>query len=584
VIVVENLNITARNSGLAIVKDIAFSVEPGKVMGLVGESGSGKTTVSLALLAYAKPGTLISRGSRVLIGGVDILSLPLDEQRKIRGKLVSYVPQDPSASLNPAIRIGVQLVEGLLAGEDALSKEAADERVAKLLGEVGLPSTEQFLNRYPAQLSGGQLQRVAIAMAVASHPRLIVLDEPTTGLDVATQNEVLAMMSRVCSSHDIAAIYISHDLAVVGHVADTIVVLYAGRIVENGLKEQILSCPSHPYTRALLAAMPSVSEARLPMPIHGKTPPLADRDEGCVFRSRCRFAEEMCAVPPAIVPVAEFHDVRCHFTRKVRSEPLDRAPFIVSRPSYASTVMKVAGLNARYGDTTILHDVSFSLEKGECLAVVGESGSGKTTLSRCLIGLHHNWHGRLDFEGTALASSSAARTVLQRRRIQYIFQNPYGSLNPRKTVAANLAVPIRHFATGDASDINRSIQDVLQRVELRPDHAARYPNELSGGEKQRVAIARALLCSPEILICDEITSALDVSVQAAILALLRSLMDDGLSIVFVTHNLGVVRSLAHRVAVLDKGRVVELGDTSSVMSEPSADYTRILLANTLELA
>ncbi|MQB46226.1 ABC transporter ATP-binding protein [Rhizobium sp. ICMP 5592] len=585
VIRIRNLRVDATATGLPIVKDVNFEIAPGEVLGLVGESGSGKTTISLSLLGFSKPGTAIQTESRIFVDGTDLMTMSPRARNEARGKLITYVPQDPSASLNPAMKIGEQLVEGLVRGRDALSLHDAKVRVAELISEVGLAATPEFLSRYPAQLSGGQLQRVAIAMAVAPRPRLVIMDEPTTGLDVSTQADVLAMMTRLCQAHGIATLYVSHDLAVVAHIADKVMVLYAGRIVEAGSKDDVFARPAHPYTRSLLDAVPSMREARRLRAIDGKAPPLRDREHGCVFRARCPHATAVCAAaPPLSSKSATNHEVACHRADEIDGQAKTAPPFVVSRILENDKVLEVLSLSARYGDRTVLRDVSMTLSRGECLAVVGESGCGKTTFSRCMIGLHSDWKGEIVLEGRRLSQSAAHRSPDDRRKLQYVFQNPYGSLNPRKTIGGNLAIPIGHFQTSDDQNRDRQIKAALERVELRSAYIDRFPNELSGGEKQRVAIARALLASPDVMICDEITSALDVSVQAAIVELLRSLMSDGLSLVFVTHNLGVVRSLADSVAVLDKGEIVEIGSSESVLSHPSAAYTKSLLANTLELA
>ncbi|WP_234905211.1 ABC transporter ATP-binding protein [Rhizobium rhizogenes] len=582
---ISNLRVDATATGLPIVKNVHFEIAPGEVLGLVGESGSGKTTISLALLGFAKPGTAIGAESRIVLDDTDLMALSPRARNQVRGKLVTYVPQDPSASLNPAMKIGEQLIEGLVRGRSALSPDEAQARVHDLMVEVGLAATPELFGRYPSQLSGGQLQRVAIAMAVAPQPRLVIMDEPTTGLDVSTQADVLSMMTRLCRTHGIATVYVSHDLPVVAHIADKVVVLYAGRVVEAGSRDDVFSRPAHPYTRSLLDAVPSVREARKLRAIAGKAPALADREHGCVFRPRCPHATAICAVAPPLenIPAAT-HAVACHRTSELDGLARPAPVLVTERRLEEIKVLEVRSLSARYGDRTVLRDVSMTLAKGQCLAVVGESGSGKTTFSRCLIGLHGGWNGEVLLEGRKLAPGAGYRSHDDRRRLQYVFQNPYGSLNPRQTIGGNLAVPIGHFRSSQGTDRNRQIRDVLERVELRSAYIDRFPNELSGGEKQRVAIARALLASPDVMICDEITSALDVSVQAAIVELLRSLMSDGLSLVFVTHNLGVVRSLADTVAVLDKGEIVEIGSCQEVVSRPAAAYTKGLLANTLELA
>lgn len=585
-IIVESLRVDLAGSGLPLVSDISFEIEPGKVLGLVGESGSGKTTVALAMLGYSRKGTAISSGSRISIDGTEILSRSPAATRMMRSRLVSYVPQDPAAALNPALTVGEQLLEGLVTGPNRMTRAEASERIAGILKEVNLPSTPQFLASYPSQLSGGQQQRIGIAMAVAGRPRLIVLDEPTTGLDVSTQMDVLMMVSQLCAAHSIAAIYVSHDLAVISHVAHQVIVLYAGRIVEACESGRFFDAPAHPYSCALLQSLPSIEEKRKLLPIAGHAPALDARSSGCIYRERCAFAQAACNVEPQLVKLANDadHDVRCHFPQTAR---LRNSSTLLGgnqlRAMRADRLLTIQGLSASYGSKGVLKDVDLDLQGGECLAVVGESGSGKSTLSRCIVGLHHHWSGQIRLAGSSLAPFSSRRSSDERRRIQYVFQNPYGSLNPRRVVGGSIAVAVEHFSGGRRAQVDARVMAALERVSLPAHYANRYPNELSGGEKQRVAIARALVCNPDILVCDEVTSALDVSVQASIVELLRSLMTDGLGIIFVTHNLAVVRSLSDRVAVLNAGVIVEVGDTESVMTNPVAAYTQHLMAHTLEL-
>ncbi|SCB36553.1 dipeptide ABC transporter ATP-binding protein [Rhizobium hainanense] len=582
-VVVENLSVEAVALNKPIVLDVSFTIAPGKVLGLVGESGSGKTTIALAMLAFARHGTRISNGSSVCIDGNNILGQDRKRTREIRGRLVAYVPQDPGASLNPALTLREQLLEVLITGPGKLSKEQALERIGTLLNEVGLPSSSDFLSRYPSQVSGGQLQRVAIAMAIAAHPRLIVLDEPTTGLDVSVQHDVLKMVGRLCADHKISAIYVSHDLGVVSHVADEVMVLYTGRVVEYGHCKDVFEKPSHPYTRALLESLPSARERLVLKPIPGMIE--ANRlTGGCVFRSRCAFAKATCEQEPPLYSVAEeSHLVRCHWpmhSKQLRVVAQAR----LSAFKESELVLQVEKLRAFYGTHQVLHDVELAVRAGECLAIVGESGSGKSTLSRSIIGLHTQWHGTIAFRGAPLEADCRQRGRNTVQRIQYVFQNPYGSLNPRRTIGSSIESVYALFHQADAITARKKVREVLSKVGIPQSYADRYPNELSGGERQRCAIARALICAPDLVICDEITSALDVSVQATILALLQDLMHDGVSLIFVTHNLGVVRSIADRVAVMNNGRLVEQGNCDQVLSEPSASYTRQLLSHTLELS
>ncbi|WP_242903327.1 ABC transporter ATP-binding protein [Actinomadura terrae] len=577
---VSGVTVTVDATGNDIVQDISFELGRGEVMGVVGESGSGKSTLALALLGFARQGATIT-GGRVVIDGVDLLALPEAELQRARGSRVAYVPQDPATALNPSLSLSTQLTEGL-----RMPKREALPRVRKLLESVGLPSDDAFLKRRPRQLSGGQQQRVAIAMAIAAGPRLIVLDEPTTGLDVSTQARVLEMVRELCREHDMAAIYVSHDLAVVADVADYVTVMYGGEVLESGTDRDVLIRPAHPYTRALLAAVPSASHRHRLVSIPGRAPSAAEKRNGCVFAPRCDHAIDECGTTrPELLPGPSQTLARC-----LRMDEVARTPRIQPRPNEtrAATdgehdMFSVSKLNAGYAGRQILFDVSFGLAQGECLALVGESGSGKTTMSRCLVGLHEEQTGTLTFEGAPIPARAADRGKETRRGLQYVFQNPYASLNPRRTVESSLAVPLRHYFGIGGSEARKRVAEALERVEMSARLAGRYPAELSGGERQRVAIARALVCEPTLLICDEVTSALDVSVQAAVVELLRSLLTDGLSMVFVTHDLAVVRSIADRVAVLSEGRLVESGSAEAVLTSPSHPYTQALVAATLEV-
>ena len=509
---VEGLTVIGRPSDVEIISDVSLTVNRGEILGLVGESGSGKTTLGLSLLRHLKRATQITEG-RVWVGERELASLNEQQVRNLRGRAVAYIPQSPASALNPALRLGTQLTEAL--HDDTSTSDQVAERVREVLREVALPDDPAFLRRYPHQLSGGQQQRVAIAMAFVGRPDLIVLDEPTTGLDVTTQAHVLETIKAMTREYGTAGVYISHDMAVVADLADDIAVMYQGELVEHGRTEQVLSAPRHEYTRRLLMAVPLLRTS-------GHTEP-APRTE----------------------------------------EPL----------------LRIFELSAGYGRTRVLEGIDLSVSRGECVALLGESGSGKTTLSRSVAGLHHQFEGGLVFDGQALAGTSYRRTAEQRRRIQYVFQNPYEALNPRKRVRDQILGPYRHLV-GRPDDPDLVVAQALERAALPASYGERFPEQLSGGERQRVCIARAVATRPDLLVCDEITSALDVSVQAEIVKLLRSLQDDGMALLFVTHNIALVSNIADRVAVLNKGRIVEYGPVGQVMSAPEHEYTRALIADT----
>lgn len=566
------------DNGQDVVDGITFEVGPGEILGVVGESGSGKTTVGTALLGHTRSGAGITGGS-IEVGETDILNLDPGKLTSVRGRVVAYVPQDPAAALNPALRIGSQLrevmnIHGAFKGE-------REERIERILADVRLPSDRDFLRRYPHELSGGQQQRVAIAMAFMLQPTAIVLDEPTTGLDVTTQAHVLETVRRLCAEHQVAAIYITHDLAVVSDLAHRVMVMYAGRIIEIGSREQVLFHPRHPYTQLLLRAIPSVTERTRLNLMPGTAPPPGHRPGGCSFRPRCPLATVECGqVDPPLETLEAIHSAACLRLSETESgsHQASSLPDLVS-PQGREPLVSLDSIGFAYGTNQVLRGVSLDIHPAECVAIVGESGSGKTTLSRVIAGLLAPGAGRVTFLGKDLPRSTRERSPELLRSIQYVFQNPYGSLNPRKSVGEILARPISQF--GIEGDPKSLVDKALEEVGLSADMADSFPQDLSGGERQRVAIARALVGRPKLLICDEVTSALDVSAQAGIVSLLRQLVDvSGLAILFVTHDLALVRSVADRCAVLERGSMVEAGTSSTVIDAPLHDYTRELIADT----
>jgi len=579
---VSDLRIELAASGVDIVDEVVIDIHPGEVLGLVGESGCGKTTVGMALLGHVRRGGRVA-GGVIRIGGRDLSSLREGDLRRLRGGTVSYIPQDPGTSLNPALRIGRQLSEILEAHATTASPQERDQRVRAGLEEVALPSDDAFLRRYPHQLSGGQQQRVAIAMAFANRPAVIVCDEPTTGLDVTTQARVLATIRELCRSHRVAALYVSHDLAVVAELADRVAVMYAGRIVESGPREQMFAAPAHPYTRRLLRAVPDIAGKRTVVGIPGHAALPGSRPQGCFFHPRCQFAQDDCrATFPPVTEVGPAHQVRCYHVDDLMRAPAPEGAGQAHRQAAGQDiVLAVHELNAHYATHHTLFDIDVEVHHNECLALVGESGSGKTTLARCVAGLHKDWVGEIRLGDTRLAEAARKRSRQARKDIQYVFQNPYASLNPRRTIGQTIARQLELFFPGHRRDTGRRVAECLERVALSADAANRFPDQLSGGERQRVAIARALAAEPALLVCDEVTSALDVSVQAAIIELLGQLRNEiGLSLLFITHDLALIRTIADRVAVMTEGRIVEHGPVEQIFTAPSAEYTRKLLANT----
>ncbi len=578
-LVVEDLSVMLTGKDIDVVDDIDLVLKPGEVVGLVGESGSGKTTVGTSLLNYSRAGAHIGSG-RVLLEGRDVLGMPWQEVRKVRGEEIAYVPQDPASALNPAIRIGRQIVE-LLELRSIGTKESRLQGARDGLAEVGLPNDDEFLSRYPHQLSGGQVQRVALAMAFLPKPKVLVLDEPTTGLDVTTQAMVLETMAELCRAHGVSALYVTHDLAVVANIADRVAVMYAGQIVELGPRDAMFKAPSHPYTRALLDSIPHLSQARALTGIPGRTPAPGARPSGCRFNDRCAYAVDACRQDvPELREIAPDHQVRCIRVEEIGTWDISRGKVPDADPDRKrEIILAIEGLNIFYGRTQVVYDVTFDLAKAEVIALVGESGSGKTTISRSVGGLHKEWTGTITFDGQPLAHSARQRSAESRKRLQYIFQNPYLSLNPRLTIEQIVKRPMELFGIASGKEATERVVELLDQVALGPRMLKYQASRLSGGERQRVAIARALAAEPDVLICDEITSALDVSVQGSIVALLEGLRKQrGISMLFVTHNLALVRSIGSGVQILKAGRVVESGSVVTVMETPREEYTRNLLS------
>jgi peptide/nickel transport system ATP-binding protein len=588
---VRDLGVCIADSDVYIVGGVDLVVDKGSVFGLVGESGSGKSTLARALLGHVRRGLQISSGS-VLLDGTDILTLSPTELRRVRGRDIAFVPQDPATALNPGARIGSQIKDVLTAHAEPGSSRDPRVRMSQVLEEVKLVPDRSLLRAYPHQLSGGQQQRVAIAMAFACRPSIIVLDEPTTGLDVTTQRHVLETIRTLCENYGVGAVYVTHDLAVVSELATHVAVMYSGLIIESGSTGEVFGQYLHPYTRGLISAAPTHANMGRLTGIPGNVPQPGRRPAGCHFQPRCSFAVPECgdAIPELVAADGGEHKVRC-----IRAVSWDRAPHSLSSAGQASAdsddesdLLRADSINAYYGSKQVLRDVSIRVPRNSCVAVVGESGSGKSTLARCLIGIHTKFAGSLSFDGGELAPSYRDRTKEQSRSIQYIFQNPYSSLNPRHTVGQILSQPMIRLMQDPSAARSAKVEIALRDVSLDPRvYRDKYPTALSGGEAQRVAIARSLLVEPELLICDEITSSLDASVQATILELLKDLTASrGLSLLFISHNLALIRSIASSVVVIHDGIVVESGNVQEVVERPSAAYTSQLFENAprMELA
>ena len=594
---VRDLSVSYRDGEdwLEALREVSLEVAEGEVFGLVGESGCGKSSLALTLLGYRHPRARVASGE-IRVEGRNLLALHPDALTAIRGRRISFVPQNPTTALNPARRIGDIMIELLMKHGTAASGETARRRARELLAQVGLPEPERMLKRYPHQLSGGQQQRVCIAMALSSDPALVVLDEPTTGLDVTTQEQIIELLATLRRRLRMTMVYVTHDLAVLAQIADRVGVMYAGRMVEVAPVDTLFRAPRHPYTRGLIASVPRLDEddgVPFAAPLRG----LLRRGElgsGCAFARRCDHVEPACeARAPSLEPVDDGHDVACFRWREIVPVPplAGGTGGESAREPEARPVLELDAVSLAYGPTPaglagpfrrtsppVVHDVSLRIAEGETFALVGESGSGKSTIARAVSGLLAPRAGRILFRGEPAPGRVAARPPELRRLIQYVFQNPDASLNPRMRVRNILARPLDLLGNVAASERDARVAAALGDVRLDANYADRFPDQLSGGERQRIAIARALIVDPALLLCDEILSALDVSVQASILDLLRGLRArHRVSMLFISHDLAVVRTLADRIGVMYRGRLLETGTNDEVFASPHHPYTRLLL-------
>jgi peptide/nickel transport system ATP-binding protein len=583
-----------------VLRNVSFSIKAGETLGLVGESGCGKSTLGQAMMGFLRPGSKLLGGS-VHFSELDMFNLTSRELEDIRGNRIALIPQNAGEALTPTLRIGNQIMESIELHTD-LSGSEANERMIALLGQVRLPQPEVMAKRYPHELSGGQQQRVVVAMALAAEPDMLVLDEPTTGLDVTTQAHVLELLRDIVSEMGTAMMYISHDMGVIARVSDRVALMYAGEIVEDATAVEMFRSPAHPYARGLLESIPRLSLAGIAKSMPGQ-PPIPGTLPGCSFAPRCPFVTDICSGdPPELKAIHETpHLVRCHHWDEVMATDFDEElreaihtiePIAQDESAIELSDVEISyyrpGLISRLRSTpdppATVSDVTLSVRRGETLALVGESGSGKTTIVRTIAGLLPAKGGRIQFGDFDLTVGVDSRPTELSKRIQMIFQNPDASLNPRHTVAEIIDQPLKRYYPKMTRDDRRVRQvELLKRVRLNEQYRLRYPGQLSGGEKQRVAIARAFAADPEVVLCDEVTSALDVSVQAAVLDLLADLQrENNTTYIFITHDLAVVRAFADRVAVLYQGRLCEVGTVDEIYTPPFHPYTETLLGAVLE--
>jgi len=551
---VKNLRIEypSRHGVHAAVKSLSFSIERGEIVGVVGESGAGKSTVGNAIIDLLSPPGVIASGE-VYLEGEKISGLTPEEMRSVRGSKIGFIFQDPMTSLNPLFTIERQITETILANLD-VSKEEAFSRALTLMEQVGIPEPELRIKQYPHQFSGGMRQRVVIAIALSCEPDLIIADEPTTALDVSIQDQILTLIRELCIKKNVGCMLVTHDMGVVSNVTDKIAVMYRGDLVEFGPTKQVLSDPSHEYTRSLISAVPR-SDIKL-----DRFPLVSYIEE----------AEEMKQI-----------DIKNHWLGQSEDQREYTGPLLTVNDVSLRFVTKDSFFESKREYVQASNKVSFNINEGETFGLVGESGSGKSTIARVIAGLYAPNEGNITFEGidlTALKSEKERRPI--RRQMQMVFQNPYTSMNPRMKIFDIISEPIRfHKLASSETEVRQIVHDLLDHVGLGRMAGVKYPHEFSGGQRQRISIARALATRPRLLICDEPTSALDVSVQAQILNLLKDLQDElNLTMLFISHDLPVIRQVSDRVGVMQKGKLLEVAPTEELFTNPQHEYSQHLVS------
>jgi peptide/nickel transport system ATP-binding protein len=595
---VQNLVVDLQTeAGMARAVDaLNLTLQKGQTFALVGESGCGKSMTALSLLRLLPDNAVIQKG-KVNLNDVDVFQLSEHQMRSIRGRRISIIFQEPSTSLNPVMTVGDQILE-VIYQHTNLKADDAHARAVEWLTKVGLPEPARRMGSYPFEMSGGQLQRVMIAIALAAEPDLLIADEPTTALDVTIQAQILDLLQSLQKERGMAMLLITHDLAVVSGMADHVALMYAGQIVEVATAADFFLRPSHPYAKLLLQALPGEDlRGRQLAAIQGTVPALTQAFKGCRFAPRCPYQTELCSDKAvAMTALSDSHNVRCVRVSDASLQSLSLPPLLARGAEISqdhSVLLSVKNLSVTYsmgggvlGGKKIFQavkNVSFDIQKGQTLALVGESGCGKTSIGKSLLQLltpQTSVTGQVILQGHDLFQLKGQALQASRKQIQIIFQNPFASLNPRMRVQEILEEGMKSLHPEWSTDQRQAdLKVLMDQVGLRADALDRYPHEFSGGQRQRIAIARALAVKPSLIVCDEPTSALDVSVQAQILNLLRELQDHlGVSYLFVTHNIGVVAYLADRVAVMHAGEMVEMGDAAQVLNSPQHAYTKSLLS------
>jgi peptide/nickel transport system ATP-binding protein len=589
---VENLTVTYR-IGVTAVRELSLEIQPGEVHGLVGESGSGKTTLVLAAMQHLPEQASITSGS-IRVDGQELIGLDSDQLRAVWGNQVALVPQDPLSALNPSLRIGAQLAEL----RDDLSRDGAWQKSIGLLEMVQIADPARVVNSYPHQISGGMQQRVMIAMALCMGPKLLILDEPTTGLDSTTEAVVLDLIRDLMHESQTATLYVSHSLGVIAQFADRLTVLYASELIEQGSKMDLFEQPLHPYTFGLMDSVPRLGENKSEIQLRaiaGRIPSLVELPPACVFAPRCPVAIDVChETRPVLEDSGTARQVRCYRWEEIREGSVDPrqlpAAAQLAQSRSADTVLKVEDLEVSYDQTRSVAEwvrrsnaqsvravdqVGLAISKGETLGLVGESGSGKTSLAKAVVGLVDS-EGLIELLGAKLPSQISDRDRKTLKQLQMVLQNPDEALNPYQTVGQSLSRPL---ALLKGSESAAEVHRLLEAVRLPMEYADRYPSQLSGGEKQRVAIARAFAANPELVLLDEPVSSLDVSVQASILNLLHGLqIEHGTSLLFISHDIAVVGYLSDYVGVLYLGQLMEVAPSEALFDAPYHPYTEALLS------
>ena len=604
---VENLAILyeTRKGDVPAVRDVSFEIHRRETHGIVGESGCGKSTVAFGIVNFlGRNGRIV--GGSILFRGQELRGRSEEELRRLRGNQIAMVYQDPMSALNPSLRIGDQLGEVLIVHR-RLSKKEAYEKCIDMLKRVYMPDPETVMLRYPHQLSGGQQQRVVIAMALLNNPALLIMDEPTTALDVTVEAAVLDLIDELRREFDTAIMYISHNLGVIARVSDKVGVMYAGEMVERATVEEVFLNPMHPYTQGLMRCVPKLGlskESSYLYPIRGRGPSPAELPPGCIFEPRCDYARPECRqTHPELREVAPGHFVRCHFAEEIAAQEWqpredlipDLAALAARKVEAAEPILRLQNVRTYYEQehkslasvlglgkkryVKAVDDVSFEVPRGCTLGIVGESGCGKSTLAKTIVGLEPLTDGKVEFLGFDISVPVSKRDLALIKELQMVFQNPDSTMNPSFTVGHQIGRPLRRFKTVPRHQVRDEVIRLLEAVKLDESYYDRLPRQLSGGEKQRVGIARAFAARPDLVLCDEPVSSLDVSVQAAVLNLLLEIQQKyGTTMLFIAHDLSVVRFFSDYVAVMYLGKLCEVGPAEAIYAPPYHPYTEALLS------